>query len=83
MSAEGSSWCRRSVACASAATVVCLSLQSCSSPALCFFVLQMETPDIGVPDSQFELEKAEARKKKPKITIERRSVNKHTEMFRA
>lgn len=47
-------------------------------------VTDMETPDFEVPESQFEVPKEEqaARQKAMRATIERRAVNKHTEIFR-
>ena len=46
-------------------------------------VSEMETPDVGVPESQFEVPKEEQRgAKAPRITIERRAVSKHTETFK-
>lgn len=45
-------------------------------------VSELETPDLGVPESQFELPIEEERIKRPRTTIERRAVNKHTEIFR-
>lgn len=45
-------------------------------------VSDMETPDIGVPESQFEVPKEEVRVKPPRLTIDRRTVSKHTEIIR-
>lgn len=47
-------------------------------------VTDMETPDIEVSDSQFAVPKEEqaAREKGLRPTIERRAVNRHTEIFR-
>ena len=45
-------------------------------------VSDMETPDIGVPESQFEVPKEEVRVKPPRLTIDRRAVSKHTEIIR-
>lgn len=45
-------------------------------------VSELETPEVGVPESQFELPYEEAKEKLPRATIERRAVNKHTEIFR-
>lgn len=47
-------------------------------------VSDMETPELGLPESQFELPVEEVRAERAaRPTIERRAVNRHTEIFRA
>ena len=63
-----------------------MSVPHCSQPppclVLCSVVVLMLSPSCLRALLSVEVEMERARVKKPRITIERRIVNKHTEIFR-